>query len=111
MAWKPRLPVPLEDLKDQKKRESWFVEKNLKAFTVYNPKDFTETLDVLLKFSEQFDDVYNRRETMMAEGVSIPVASINDIIAMKQKAGRPRDQIDIKGLNELREIQGEYKAD
>lgn len=111
MGWKPRIPVPIEDLKDEKKRKSWFTDKNMKAFTVYNPQNLRETLDVLINFSEQFNQVYERREVMSARGISIPVASLNDIIEMKQKAGRVRDLFDIRGLNELRELKGEYKSD
>lgn len=110
MGWKPRIPVPLEDLLDVAKRESWYVEKNMKAFTLYNPKDFSETLDVLLKFSEEFDTVYERKVVMSPKGVSVPVISMDDLIKMKSAAGRQRDLFDIQGLSELREIaKNEYR--
>lgn len=111
MGWKPRVPVPIEDLRDAKKRKSWFEEKNMKAFSVYNPKEVWQTLDILIGFSEKFDEVYERREMMVAKNISIPVAGVDDLIVMKEKAGRPRDLFDIKGLRELRELKGEYKVD
>jgi hypothetical protein len=38
-----------------------------------------------------FDTVWQRRRTFLVDGVEIPVASLADIVASKQRAGRDKD--------------------
>ncbi|HEX4838172.1 MAG TPA: nucleotidyl transferase AbiEii/AbiGii toxin family protein [Solirubrobacteraceae bacterium] len=44
-----------------------------------------------------------RAVPMDVDGVTVPVASIDDLIAMKRAAGRPKDLIDIESLEVARE--------
>ncbi|MBI4211871.1 MAG: hypothetical protein HY540_04455, partial [Deltaproteobacteria bacterium] len=44
----PRVPVRLEDFLDPVKREEWIQEKNMKVFSVYNPKNAIEHIDVMI---------------------------------------------------------------
>ena len=41
----------------------------------------------------EFDDVWSRRRTFKVQGVTVPVASLSDIVASKAAAGRPKDQL------------------
>ena len=52
----PRLPVKLEDFAIQEVRRTWVKEKNLKVFTVYNPNNPLEHIDV--KISQFFFQFY-----------------------------------------------------
>lgn len=50
-----------------------------------------------------FDDVWNRRRSVsLAEGAGVPLPSLDDLIATKRFAGRPKDLEDIRLLEVLR---------
>ena len=46
--------------------------------------------------------LHARAVRMELRGLSIPVAAIDDLIALKQQAGRPQDLEDIRALEDLR---------
>jgi nucleotidyltransferase AbiEii toxin of type IV toxin-antitoxin system len=48
-----------------------------------------------------------RAEAIEIESRSVLIASIEDLVAMKRRAGRPRDLEDIEALQELRRMRGE----
>lgn len=52
---------------------------------------------------EGFDALYRDAVEMSFERMVIPVASIDDLIRMKQAAGRPKDLIEVEILGALRE--------
>ncbi|MBF0290142.1 MAG: nucleotidyl transferase AbiEii/AbiGii toxin family protein [SAR324 cluster bacterium] len=101
----PRLPVNLKDLADSKKREEWIQQKSMKVFSVHNPKQIMETIDVMIDVPVEIDDIFQRRIWMDYQDIQIPVASIPDLIALKECAGRERDKIDIDALRKIEEIQ------
>jgi len=46
----------------------------------------------------RYDRLRARAEVVDIAGVEVPVASIDDMIAMKRAAGRPQDLIDVDAL-------------
>jgi hypothetical protein len=59
-----------------------------------------------------FDDLVRNAETMDLGGLVVEVASIDDLIAMKRAAGRPKDLIEIEVLGALRdEIADQERGD
>ena len=50
-----------------------------------------------------FDDMYGRAAHAAIGSASVPVAAIDDLIAMKRMSARPRDQEDIDALLRLKE--------
>ena len=55
-----------------------------------------------------FDDLVRTAEAMELDGRSALVASIDDLIRMKQAAGRPKDLIEIEVLGAVREEAASY---
>jgi hypothetical protein len=100
----PKVPVKLEDLLDPKLRKIWQTEKNMKVFSLVNLKNSFEIVDVLWD-EKKFDELYQRAKMLDVGSFQIPIISINDLIKMKKKANRYRDQIDIKALETLRELE------
>lgn len=104
LGLQPRAPVPISDFEDPKKRNTWMTEKGMHAFTLVQPRNPLEQLDVVLSAGLDFDAAYARRETAVAGDVEIPLVGLDDLIALKQHAGRDRDLIDLKALKTIREI-------
>ncbi|MBI2340110.1 MAG: hypothetical protein HYU99_07095 [Deltaproteobacteria bacterium] len=98
----PRLPVKIEDFADPAKRTDWIEHKNMKVFSVYNPRNPMEHIDVMIHHVIDFDKMHKNRVTMKEGTLRIPVVGIPDLIRLKETAGRDRDAIDI---NVLRKIQ------
>jgi hypothetical protein len=49
-------------------------------------------------------------EPIDLDGQTVHVASIEDMLAMKRAAGRPRDLEDIEALEEIRRIRAEFET-
>ncbi|MBI2981953.1 MAG: nucleotidyltransferase [Deltaproteobacteria bacterium] len=50
----------------------------------------------------RFDDVWNKRIEISFLGERVPFVSLDDLISMKKAAGRERDLIDLKHLQEIK---------
>lgn len=103
----PRLPVRLEDFANSDLRESWIQEKNMLVFSVYNPEDPLEHIDVKISGHEEFGQILAHSVIMKVQDFEIRVADIDDLIRMKGQAGRDRDQIDILALRKIKELKSE----
>ena len=104
LGLKPQAPVPLESLLDPEARRSWIEQKHLIAFALAGSPG-TPTVDVLLKHALDFDDAFGRTLVQEVESVPIHVASLDDMITLKQNTGRRQDEDDIAHLLRLRKPQ------
>lgn len=101
---RPTMPVSLDSLAQPELIEQWYREKGMLAFSVRAPDTVAAVLDILVRPVIPFADL-RRDATQIAVGaISIPVASIEHLIAMKTDTGRSKDMIDIE---ELRKIQAQ----
>ena len=57
-------------------------------------------------WSVKYDEAIVRSTTVEAEGVTIPLVGLEDLIATK-RTGRPQDTIDLKALEEIQRVLGE----
>ena len=101
LSLKPQAPVPLESLKDAQQRRSWIEEKHLIAFALSGDPG-TPTIDVLLKHSLDLDAAIGRALVQTVEKVPIRIASLDDMIALKQHTGRRQDIDDVEHLLRLK---------
>ncbi len=99
----PIMPIPLADLKDKDKRESWFKDKNMIVFALRSPDPSAPTIDVLVAPIIDLDTALDRAKRINIEGITIRLASIEDMIELKKEAGRLQDISDIEILEKLRE--------
>ncbi|MDP2794353.1 MAG: hypothetical protein Q8O25_09795 [Sulfurisoma sp.] len=99
---RPIIPVPLESLADPDLLEQWHREKGMLAFALRGPDLLASVIDVLVRPAIPFDEL-KRDAVMVPVGMlTVPIASIEHLIAMKTGTGRSKDRIDIE---ELRKIQ------
>lgn len=109
LGFKPRIPVRLEELGDPEKVDKWKKEKHMKIFSVYNPANELENIDIMIENYIDFNAAYEKRERVTASNIEIPVISINDLIELKKIAGRKRDEIDILALQKIKELKNERR--
>jgi hypothetical protein len=91
-----RLPVTASEV--FRFREEYIRNRNLRAWTFVNPSRPSEIVDVIL--TEDLADLEIEKITIQNQIVR--VASLADLIRMKQGTGRPQDQEDVKALKRLR---------
>ncbi|HBU70156.1 MAG TPA: hypothetical protein DEE98_07225 [Elusimicrobia bacterium] len=101
LGFKPRVPVNIHDFADKSKRGKWIKEKGMIVFSVYNPKNEMEGIDIMIEEFIDFNKAYEKRVTLMNQGVKVPVVSIEDLIRLKVHAGRVRDLSDVEALKEI----------
>ncbi len=91
----PRLPVTADEVFHF--REEYIANRNLLAWSFYNPANPLEMVDVLI------GEDAGAMETVEVEafGMTLNVAAIGELIAMKRKAGRAQDIEDIRALEKL----------
>jgi len=91
-----RLPVNAEDV--FRFREEYIKNRNLIAWSFYNPNNPIEIVDIIIT-----EDLKKMKTiTKKVVGKNIRLASIPDLIAMKLKSNRPQDIEDIKALEKLK---------
>jgi hypothetical protein len=91
----PRLPVTAEEVFSF--RKEYIQKRNLTAWSFANPGNPLEVVDILITEDANKVTVVNKS----AFGMSVRIAAIPDLIAMKKKAGRAQDLEDIKALRKL----------
>jgi hypothetical protein len=104
MGYIPRIPVNPTDLAKPDIVKDWIENRNMKAFSFYHSLHNYKVIDIVLVLPFDFEKVYENRVEFVIQDIKIPVASIEDIIAMKQASGRPVDESDIAMLREAQRI-------
>lgn len=90
-----RLPVTAEEVFSF--REEYIRKRHLMAWSFANPRNPLEVVDILITEDAKEISVVTKH----AFGMSVNIAAIADLIAIKKKAGRAQDLEDIKALRKL----------
>jgi hypothetical protein len=102
---RPRIPEPLDRIRDVEQVRRWQHEKGMLALNFRTPDGSTE-VDLLVSESHQFEGLRQRATKVTIDQRVFCVASIDDLIAMKEKAGRPQDLLDITQLEDIKKRLG-----
>ncbi len=102
MGARPRIPEPLERICDAELVRSWRRDKGMLALNFRTPDGSTE-VDLLVSESERFLELEGRSVPVVVGKRTFRVIGLDDLIAMKQAAGRPQDLLDVEELKRLRE--------
>jgi predicted nucleotidyltransferase len=97
---RPRIPEPLEHIRDVARVRRWRHEKGMLALNFRTP-DGSVDVDLLVSESDRFEELSARAVQVTLDGRTFFVASIDDLIAMKRRAGRPQDLLDIEQLQDI----------
>jgi len=98
---RPRIPESLDRIRDVEQVRLWRKEKGMLALNFRTPDGSTE-VDLLVSESDHFESLRQRAISVTIDQRTFFVASIDDLIAMKQRAGRPQDLLDIDQLRAIR---------
>lgn len=98
----PRIPEPLENLKDKDTRKRWVEEKNAVVYTVMSNNGMIQ-IDIFLAYPISFQNLKNKADVFKIDGVQFYVSSKKDLIYAKQQVHpqRKKDIEDIASLEEL----------
>ncbi len=107
LGYKPRVPVDPNELKDAKKRELWYKEKNMKVFTFVDNKNQINAIDLMIYTHLNFDECFKRKKIINLENREIYVASAKDLLELKKVSARDKDLYDIKVLEKIVERENE----
>lgn len=107
LGYCPRVPVATTDFLDPAKRREWQESKSMVMFTWIHSGRPYEEIDVFLENPIDFQSAYSKRKSLPVEDFTIPLASVVDLIAMKQLSGREQDSADIVALTRLLQLDEE----
>ena len=102
LGYVTRLPVSPDDLANPDKVKDWIENKNLKAFSFYHKNENYKVIDIVLVHPLDFEKSFKNRTVKRAKDIDIYLASIDDVVKMKEFSGRSQDLSDIEMLNKVR---------
>ena len=102
---RPTLPVDPAGFADPELRRSWR-ERNMVVFNLVDP-DAGRAVDLFVEPPIDFEEAWARSDASEYHGVPVRIASIQDLIDMKRRSGRPEDLIDIAHLSAIDSARGE----
>ena len=99
---KPVLPIPIDSLRDAALIDQWHREKGMLVFALRGTDMLATVIDVLVRPVVPFDELKRNAVTKLIGPLSIPVASIDDLIRLKTGTGRTKDVVDIEELRRIK---------
>lgn len=93
-----RQPVDPKDISNQKIREDWIVNKNMKAFNFYRGENTYEQVDIIIDSPVSYGEASKDVKWIRVNRFKLPVISIQNLVKMKAKTGRDVDQKDVEVL-------------
>jgi len=91
-----RLPVDGRKVFDF--RLEYIKDKNLIAWSFWNPNNPVELIDIILTYNLKGHKVKN----IKSEGIKLPILSIDELIKMKRQSARVQDLEDVKALEKIK---------
>ncbi len=101
LALTPAFPIALEDLKSPEQKAKWIKEKNMSEFSMRSKDARGPSLDILIAHPLDWKESYQRGIGKIIEGTTINLAAIQDMIRLKEFAGRAQDLSDLEHLKKM----------
>jgi hypothetical protein len=99
LGYKPLVPIRVEQFADEQTRRRLIAEKGMTVLSLHSEEHREAPVDIFVEFPFDFDAEYRR--SLIGEigpGLHARFVSLETLIAMKDKAGRPRDLDDVHHL-------------
>lgn len=102
-GYRVKQPVDPLDIADKAIRDTWIRNKHMKAFNFYKDDEFKE-VDIIIDSPVSFQEARKSIVWMKIDDLRLPVISIDNLIIMKQKAGRSVDKLDVEELKKIKKL-------
>ena len=99
---KPVAPISIDALRDPALIDQWHREKGMLSFALREADLMATVIDVLVRPVVPFEVLKRNAVIKLAGRLTIPVACIDDLIALKTGTGRSKDALDIEELRKLK---------
>jgi predicted nucleotidyltransferase len=106
LGYRPRPPVDAMGFADAAIRRQWADEKGMVVLSLWSDSLPATEIDLFIREPLPFEDLWRRASRVPVGEVEVAVASIEDLIALKEKVARPRDLQDIAELRKLLDERG-----
>jgi hypothetical protein len=101
-GWSLTIPVTAEAFADAKLRQTWRKEKNMIVLKLWSDRHSRTPIDVFVYEPFDFAREYARAQWESVAGrTKAPIVAYKTLLAMKRRAGREKDLLDIKALKKL----------
>lgn len=94
-GFRPRIPEPPASFADPARRRAWVTERNLSCFRCSTRQNPSREVDLFVEEPIPFEDLWACPVTRQLGATLVRVAALEDLIHMKQRAGRAKDLDDI----------------
>ena len=104
LGYVPRVPVTPVQFADAAVRATWIREKGMQVLNLFSDRHRETPIDIFVEEPFDFEKAYARAcVEEIAPGVPIHFVDLETLIAMKERAGRPKDLDDIAHLRTIQE--------
>jgi hypothetical protein len=103
----PQVPVRPEQFADPEIRQSWIRDKGMHVFSMLHPDNPMLIVDLFVENPIPFEDLWMRSTEAELGSIQIRIAAIEDLILLKEQAGRSKDLDDIEKLRQIQQLQKE----
>ena len=103
VGYKPRIPVDALDFANADKRNDWITTKGMTVFSMFHSEQPGLTIDLFAKYPIPFDELWERSLIFEVDDTNIRVCSIDDLLKLKEIAGRSKDKDDIEKLLQIKD--------
>ena len=106
LGMRPIAPIGWDDVLRPGQLARWYDEKHMLALGLRKEHGIAPTVDILTRLSVPFETLSANSEVKDLAGLRVPIASIDDLIALKTGTGRAIDASDIEALRLLQRMRG-----
>jgi Nucleotidyltransferase of unknown function (DUF6036) len=101
---RPVAPVSWTDIVKPGQLERWRSEKHMRVLGLQTATGVAPTVDVLTSLPLPFEALKKNSVAKNLAGLTVPVAGIDDLIALKRDTGRATDIADVEALEKLKRV-------
>ena len=102
IGFRPKLPISPEQFANKALRESWIRDKNMVVFQLWSDNHLRTPIDIFVMEPFLFPEEAARAiHQEIYPGVTAPFVSLQTLLAMKHRASRTKDLLDIETLRKL----------